>query len=119
MPEITLKKLRKILRLTQQELAEKMGYNSGYISVLETSDREFSEDFLEKLEETFKIKAKGYTLVKTVDNSSEIHNKGIKNSSINNTIGEAESLRKENEELKKTVIELQKELIEQLKGKKK
>jgi transcriptional regulator with XRE-family HTH domain len=74
MQEITLKKLRRLYRLTQEELGEKLGYKGGYISILESGQREFSDSFTMKLEEVFALEEKGLKLVRTLADQGESAN---------------------------------------------
>jgi transcriptional regulator with XRE-family HTH domain len=67
MQEITLKKFRKSLRLTQKEFAERMGYEGGYISIMEAGNRQFSDNFIDKLNQEFKMEERGYKLVQKLN----------------------------------------------------
>lgn len=132
MNNLTLKQYRKMLKLSQQDFADKLGYTQAHISTLESSRRNLTDEFLEKLNKVFGVTKKGYTIISNVDNytnnSNNINNKGVENSTISNQIGSSYSNSKiENElvklqielEASKKIIKLQDELIAQLKLNKK
>jgi len=46
---VEIKELRKTLRMTQGELAEKLGYSRNYCTLLETGDKPVTLEFTDKL----------------------------------------------------------------------
>lgn len=119
MVDISLKKFRKLQRMTQEEFGQKLGYKGGYISTLEKNHSQISENFIDKLNDVFGFTKKGYTLNNSVDNSNKIINSHIKSSKISNIISpetqklkeEVELLKHQLSEAKETIIALQAELL--------
>ncbi len=122
MEKITLKRFRKLQKISQLELAIKIGYTQAHISTIEANKRALSEDFLEKMEEVFQYSKKGYILIGNVDKDNSYsnlnYNSGIKNSTIKNTIGDTDEtvaeLKNKLIEANAKIIELQEQLIEMM-----
>lgn len=120
MEKITLKRFRKLQKISQLELAEKLGYTQAHVSTIEANKRALSEDFLDKMEEVFHYTKKGFIIVGNVDKdntySNTLTNIGIKNSTLVNTIGDSADtitdLKNKLNEANAKIIELQQQLIE-------
>ncbi len=76
MEELTLKQVRKKLRLTQEEMAEGTGYNQGHISDMEGGKANITEDFLAELETAYELSKKGIKVIVPVDNYGKNQNYG-------------------------------------------
>jgi transcriptional regulator with XRE-family HTH domain len=121
MEEITLKEFRKLQEgVPQWEFASKLGYTQAHISSIESNKRSLTKDFLEKLDEIYQYKTKGYTIIESVNkddyNNMDIHNNNIKNSKFttqpNGTTEIASVLRMKLDEANEKIIKLQQTVID-------
>lgn len=120
MEEITLKEFRKLQEgVPQWEFASKLGYTQAHISSIESNKRSLTKEFLEKLDEIYQYKTKGYTIIESVNkddyNNMYIHNNNIKNSKFTtepNGTEIASVLRLKLDEANDKIIKLQQTVID-------
>lgn len=83
-----LKKFRKEKKLTQKELAERLGYVPSYITNIETGREKPSNNLLDRIEEVFGINLDEYRDYLQGNRQSNVINGDVSNSQVSQTVNE-------------------------------